>query len=242
GLPAKSSKTESEDFNNGKVISPTSDAEDGKWRQGYVDSRIHEDDDSPNHSRAETHAGTDALGNGYMDVKSSKRDKRQNGVVEHFKGTEKLKGDYDDEALEANRRDVNSHRNSSESGEEKHRTSGNSPLHDGYRSRSRSIGRTRDSRHKTDYDLDEERAREYRREHRRGSKDLVEDDRREHSTRYHSREARDRARDKDRSRDKDVDRDLHREKKREETSRNKEVDWDRRREKERGRSHERHRK
>ncbi|GAU14849.1 hypothetical protein TSUD_50610 [Trifolium subterraneum] len=253
GLPAKSSKTEREDFNNGKVISPTSDAEDGKWRQSYVDSRIREDDDSPNHSRAENQAGTDALDNGFLDVKSSKRDKRQNGVVEHFKGTEKLKGDYDDEALEA-RREVNSHRNSSESVEEKHRTSGNSPLNDGYRSRSRSIGRTRDrsrsrsvveeyahrksrhsrehgslyytSRHTTDYDLDEERAREYRRENRRGSKDLVEDDRREHSTRYHSWEARDKTRDKDRSRDKDVERDLHREKKREETSRNKEVDWD----------------
>ncbi|WJX15164.1 non-specific serine/threonine protein kinase [Trifolium repens] len=269
GLPTKSSKTESEDFNNDKVVSPTSDAEDGKWRQSHVDSRIHEDGDSPNHSRAETLSGTDALGNGYLDVKSSKRDKRHNGLVEHFKGTEKHKGDFDDEALEANRRDVNSHRNSSESGEEKQRVSGNSPLQDGYRSRSRSIGHTRDrsrsrsvveeyahrksrhsreqgslyetSRHKTDYDLDEERAREYRREHRRGSKDLLEDDRREHSTRYHSREARDRARDKDRSRDKDVDRDLHREKKREETSRDKEVDWVRRREKERGRNHERHR-
>ncbi|CAI8605129.1 unnamed protein product [Vicia faba] len=230
GLIAKSSITESEDFHNDRFIRPT--------------SRSPVDDDSPNHSRDETQAGrdvqagTDALGNGYLD------------------------------ALEAIRKEENSHKNVIESGEERHRVPGNSPLHDGYRSRSRSIGHTRDrsrsrsaveeyvhpssrhsmeqgslyytSRHKTEYDLDEERVSAYRREHRHSSKDLVEDDKPEHSTRYHSRDARDRA--TYRSRDRDVDLDLHREKKREETSRNKEVDWVRRREKERGRSHDRHRR
>ncbi|XP_073223367.1 uncharacterized protein [Cicer arietinum] len=273
GLPTKSSKTESEGFSNDKFSSPTSDAEDGKWRQSHIDSRIHEDDDSSNHSRAETHArrdvraGTDDLGNGYLNVKSSKGNEWQNGEVGHFKGKEKLKGDYDGESLEANRREVNYHRqSSSEIGEEKRRLSGNSPSRDGYRSRSRSAGHARDrsrsrsvveeyahpkrrhsrdqgslyytSRHKNDYDLDEER----RREHRHGSKDLVEDERQEHSTRYHSRESRHRDRENDRSRDRYVDRDLRREKKREETSSNKEVDWERKREKERGRSHERHRR
>ncbi|XP_058768780.1 uncharacterized protein LOC131642555 [Vicia villosa] len=275
GLIAKSLKTESEDFNNDRFIRPTSDADDGKWRQRHIESRSHEDDDSPNHSRDETQvgrdvrAGTDSLGNGYLDVKSSKGDKWQNGEFGHFKGNEKLKGDYDDEALEAIRKKENSHKNAIESGEEKHRMPGNSPLHDGYRSRSRSIGHTRDrsrsrsaveeyvhpssrhsrehgslyytSRHKTEYDLDEERVSAYRREHRHSSKDLVEDDKPEHSTRYDSRDVRDRDRATHRSRDRDMDRDLHREKKREETCRNKEVDWVRRREKERGRSHDRHR-
>lgn len=269
-------KTESEDFNNDRFIRPTSDAEDGKWRQSHIESRSHEDDDSPNHSRDETQvgrdvrAGTDSLGNGYLDVKSSKGDKWQNAEFGHFKGNEKLKGDYDDESLEAIRKKENSHKNAIESGEEKHRMPDNSPLHDGYRSRSRSIGHTRErsrsrsaveeyvhpssrhsrehgslyytSRHKTEYDLDEERMSAYRREHRHSSKDLVEDDKLEHSTRYHSRDVRDRDRATHRSRNRDVDRDLHREKKREETCRNKEVDWVRRSEKERGRSHDRHRR
>ncbi|CAK8574102.1 unnamed protein product [Lathyrus sativus] len=272
GLLAKSLKIESEDFNSDRFISPTSDVEDGKWRRRHIESRSCEDDDSPNHSRAgrDVQAGHDALGNGYLDVKSSKGDKWQNGEFGHFKGNEMLKGDYNDEALEANRKEENSHRNASESGEEKRRMPGNSPLHDGYRSRSKSIGHTRDrspsrsaveeyvhpnsrhsrekgslyytSRHKTDYDLDEERVSAYRREHRHGSKDLVEGDKQEHSTRYHSRETRDRDRATYRSRDRDVDRDLHREKKGEETNKNKEVDWVRRREKERGRSHDRHRR
>ncbi|KAI5401537.1 hypothetical protein KIW84_066131 [Lathyrus oleraceus] len=273
GLLAKSLKIESEDFHNDRFISPPSDVEDEKWRQRHIESRSHEDDDdSPNHSRAgrNVRASHDALGNGYLDVKSSKGDKWQNGEFGHFKGNEILKGDYNDEALEANRKEENSHRNASESGEEKHRMPGNSPLHDGYRSRSRSIGHTRDrspsrsaveeyvhpnsrhsrekgslyytSRHKTDYDLDEERVSAYRREHRHGSKDLVEGDKQEHSTRYQSREARDRDRATYRSRDRDVDRDLHREKKGEETNNYKEVDWMRRREKERGRSHDRPRR
>lgn len=281
GLPAKNSETEHEDISNDRFINHTSDEEDGKLRQScHIDTRINDDDDSPYNSRAETQtrrdvrAGTDALGNGHLGVKSSKGDKWKNGQFGHFRGNEKLKGDNDDDTLEASRREVNPHRNSSESGEEKHRMSANSPLHDGHRSRSRSIGHTRDrsrsrsvveeharpknrhsveqgslyytSRHKTDYDLDEETVRAGRREHRHGSKDLMEDDRREHSSRYHSREARDKDRnkdmDKDRGRDRDVDRDLHREKKREETSRNKEVDWVHRREKERGKSHDRHRR
>lgn len=273
GLPAKISKSESNDLSNDKFVSPASDAEDRKWHQRHTCSEIHEDDGSPNQLRVETQAGrevrasTDGLSNGYLDCKTSKGDKWQNGKLRHAKGNEKLKGDFDGEALEANRTEVDYHRNSSsENGGEKHKISEISPSHDRHRSRSRSTGHTRDrsrscsiveeyahskrrhsrepgslyytSRHKTDYDLDEERVRARGREHRHGSIDLVEDDRRDHCSKYHSLEARDRGR----SRDKDVDRELHRERKREETSRNKEVDWERRREKERGRSHERYRR
>ncbi|XP_061374668.1 uncharacterized protein LOC133316887 [Gastrolobium bilobum] len=273
GLLTKNSKTRSEDISNDKFISPALDAEEGTWRQSHLGHEVHEDDGSPNHLSAETQDGmdarasTDGVDNGYLARKSSKGDKRQNGELGHFKGNEKLKGDYHYEAPEANGMKVNCHRNSSsESGGEKYRMSGSSPSHDRHRSRSRSTGHTRDrsrsrgiveeyvhskrrqagekgshyytGRHKTDYDLDEERGRARGRERDHGSIDLVVDDRREHSTRYHSREARDR----DRSRDGDVDRDLHREKKREETSRNREVDWVGIREKEHRRSHERYRR
>lgn len=244
-------------------------------RQGFPakssKAKVHEDDDGSSHSRAKTRgesgvrASRDGLGNGYPDPIYSKADKRQNGELGHFKGNEKLKGDFDDEAPEANGKKVNYHRNSSsESGGEKIRMSEHSPSHDRLRSRSRSTDHTRDrsrsrsivdeyahpkrrysreplyhtSRHKTDCDLDEERVRDGKREHRHGSIDLVEDDRREHSTRYHSREARDRGR----SRDRDVERELHRERKRAETSRNKEVDLVRKREKERQVSHEKYRR
>ncbi|KAK7343390.1 hypothetical protein VNO77_12087 [Canavalia gladiata] len=212
-------------------------------------------------------ASTDGVRNGYLDSKSSKGDKWQNGELGHFKENDKLKGDLDDETQEANARKVYYHRNSSsDSGGEKYRISGSSPSHGRYRSRSRSTSHTRDrsrsrsiveeyahskrrccgdqgslyytGRHKVDYDYDEERVRAHGRERGRGSIDLVVDDRRDYGTRYHSREARDR----DRSRDRDVDRDLHREKKQEETSRAKEIEWERKREKERERSHERYRR
>ncbi|KAK7269747.1 hypothetical protein RIF29_22482 [Crotalaria pallida] len=234
GLPTKSSKTRSEDIDSDKFTS-------GSPRSDYD-------------------------GNGYLDPKSSKGDKRQNGELRDGIVNEKLKGDYDDEALEVNGGKVNNRWNSSsESGGEKYRMSGTSPR-GRHRSQSRSSGHNRDrsrsrsivdeyahskrmhsgeqgthdytSRHKTDYDLDEERMKPRRREHRRGSIDLVVDDRREHSSRYHSREARDR----DRSRDRDVDRDSHRENRRGETRRNRDVDWVHRTEKERERSHERDRR
>lgn len=255
GIPAKSSKTESEDFSHDKFISPALDAEDGKWHQSSHTGCG--DDGSPNHSKTETQAGrgvrasADGWGNGHLDPKSSRVDNWQNGDLRHFKGNEKLKGDFDDEAVEANRREVNYYGNSSsESGGETNRISGNSPSHDIFRSRSRSAGHPRDrSRSRSIVDEYAHSKRRHskeqgslRREHHRGSIDLVEDDRREHSTRYRSREARDRDRDRDMSRDRDVDRDLHREKKLEEISRNKEVDWVRRREKERERSRERYRR
>ena len=231
---------------------------------------LHDDDGSPNQSCPGPQCGKDArdtkdgVGNGYLDPKSSKGDKRQNEELGRLKGNEKLKGEYDDEALEANGRKPNYHRNSSSESEgEKYRMSRSSPSHDRYRSRSRSSGHTRDrsrsrsivdeyahskrrhsreqgslhytGRDKTDFDLDEERLRACGRERGRGIIDLAVDDRRERSTRYHSREAQDR----DRSRDSQVDRDLYREKKREEASRNREVDWVRRTEKECERSYER---
>ncbi|CAL0320819.1 unnamed protein product [Lupinus luteus] len=248
GLLTKSSKTRSEDIGNAKFIT-------------------HEDDGSPNHSsaahqdRKDARARSDGTGNEYLDLKSSKGDKRQNGELVSFKGNKQLKDDYDDEALEANGGIVNHVWNSSSESGEKYRMSGNSP-HDRYRSQSRSIGHNRErsrsrsildehshskrmyseehgtydytNRHRSYYDyVDEERTKPCRKEHRHRSIDLVVDDRREHSSRYHSREADDR----DRSRD----RDLHRENKRGETNRNSEVEWVHRIEKEHGRSKERDR-
>ncbi|KAK7280498.1 hypothetical protein RJT34_25562 [Clitoria ternatea] len=228
-----------------------------------------EDDSSLNHSSAETRDGkfararTDGVGNGYLDPKSSKGDKSQNGELGNFLRNEKLKGDFNVETLETNARKVYYPGNSSsESGGEKYRMSGSSPSHDRYRSRSRSTGHTRDrsrsrsiveeyahskrwrygdggsGRHNTEYGHDEERVRAHGRERRRGSIDLVVGDRRDYSTRYHSREARDR----DRTRDRDVDRDLYRDKKQEESSRGKEDEWERKRGKERERSRERYRR
>ncbi|XP_040869164.1 serine/threonine-protein kinase prpf4B isoform X1 [Glycine max] len=241
GHLTKISVTRNEDIRDDKFISPAINAED---------------DVSPNCSSSETRDGkhaqarTDGVGNGFLDPKSSKGDKWHNGELGHFKGNEKLKGDFDDETLEANVRKAHYNRNSSsESGGGKYRMSGSSPSHGRYRSRSRSIGHTRDrsrsrsiideyahsKRRRSDYDHDEERVRVRGREHGHGS---VVDDRREYSTRYHNREARDR----DRSRDRDVDRDLHREKKQEETSRGKEIEWEHKRGKERERSRERYRR
>ncbi|XP_027366172.1 serine/threonine-protein kinase prpf4B-like isoform X2 [Abrus precatorius] len=239
------------------------------------DKDISSDDGSPNHGARpkdgkNARASTDGVGNGYLDPRSSKGDKWQNGELGHFKGNKKLKGDFDDKTLEANSRTVCYQRNSSsESGGEKYRMLGNSPSHDRYRSRSRSTGHTRDrsrsrsiveeyahskrkhsgdqgslyytGRHKTDYDHDEEKVRAHGREHGHGNIDLVVDDRRDYSTRYLSREARDRDRSRE-SRDRDVDRDLYRERRQEETSRGKEIEWERKRVKESDRSHERYRR
>ncbi|KAE9618759.1 putative protein kinase CMGC-DYRK-PRP4 family [Lupinus albus] len=251
GLLTKSSKTRSEDIDNDKVIS-------------------HEDNGSPNRSTTGPRDGKDArsrsdgAGNGYLDSKSSKGEKWQNGEFGSLKGNEKLKDNNDDEAIGAYGGKVNNRINSSsESREENYRMAGNSP-HDRYRSRSRSIdhnrGRSRSqsildehahskrrhsgeqdthdyiNRHKTDYD--EERMKPCRKEHRHCSIDLMVDCRREHITKYHTREARDR----DRSRDIGVIRDLDRENKRGERSRNREVDWVRRTEKERRSSKERDRR
>ncbi|KAL9317118.1 hypothetical protein ACSQ67_013635 [Phaseolus vulgaris] len=220
-----------EDIGVDKFISPATNADDVV---------------SLNRSIAETQDGkhaTDDLDNGYLNSKSSRGDKWRNGELGHFKGNEKLKGDFDNETLEANVRKTYFHRNSSsESGGDKGRISGSSPSHGRYRSRSRSIGHTRDrsrsrsvldeyvhsKRRRSDYDYDEERVRSRGREHGHGS---VVDDRREYSSGYHNREAQDR----DRSRD----RDLYREKKQEETSRGKDIEWDRKRVKERERSRER---
>ncbi|KAG4984576.1 hypothetical protein JHK87_029325 [Glycine soja] len=231
----KISETRNEDIRDDKFISPAIDAQD---------------DVSPNRSSSETRDGkhaqarTDGVGNGYLDPKSSKGDKWQNGELGHFKGNEKLKGDFHDPTLEADVRKAHYHRNSSsESGGEKYRMSGSSPSHGRYRSRSRSIGHTRDrsrsrsiideyphsKRRRFDYDHDEERVRARGREHGHGS---VIDDRREYGIRYHNREARDR----------DVDRDLHGEKKQEETSRGKEIEWEHKRGKERERSRDRYRR
>ncbi|XP_068491401.1 uncharacterized protein [Phaseolus vulgaris] len=215
-----------EDIGVDKFISPATNADDVV---------------SLNRSIAETQDGkhaTDDLDNGYLNSKSSRGDKWRNGELGHFKGNEKLKGDFDNETLEANVRKTYFHRNSSsESGGDKGRISGSSPSHGRYRSRSRSIGHTRDDeyvhskRRRSDYDYDEERVRSRGREHGHGS---VVDDRREYSSGYHNREAQDR----DRSRD----RDLYREKKQEETSRGKDIEWDRKRVKERERSRERYRR
>ncbi|BAT93752.1 hypothetical protein VIGAN_08028100 [Vigna angularis var. angularis] len=213
----------------------------------FISPATNADGVSPNRLSAETQDGkhaTDGLDNGYLNPKSSRADKSRNGELGHFKGNEKLKGDFD--ALEANVRKTHFHRNSSsESGGDKGRISGSSPSHGRYRSRSRSIGHTRDrsrsrsvideydhsKRRRSEYDYDEERVRARGREHGHGS---VVDDRREYSSGYHNREAHDR----DRSRD----RDLYSEKKQEETSRGKEIERDRQRVKERERSRERYKR
>ncbi|KAL2324073.1 hypothetical protein Fmac_023131 [Flemingia macrophylla] len=255
GLLSKNSESRNEDIRGDKFISPAVNAEDGV---------------SPNQTSAVIRDGkhaqshTDDVGNGYLDPKSSKGDKWQNGELGRSKGNEKLKGDFDDEALEANARKAYYHSNSSSESEgEKYRMSGSSHSLGGHRSRSRSTGHTRDrsrsrsiieeyahskrrrsgdqgsiyytGRHDTDYDRNDERSRDHGREYGHGS---VVDNRRDYNARYHNRDSWDRGR----SRDRDVDRDLHREKKQEETSRGREIEWEHKRGKERERSRERYRR
>ncbi|TKY69373.1 Serine/threonine-protein kinase PRP4-like [Spatholobus suberectus] len=240
-----------------EFISP--DGEDGTCHRSHVGCGIHEDGGLPSYSSddpqdgKDSRASTDGMGNGLMDHKSLKGDKRDSGGHGCFKGNEKLKDYCDDEGVEVDRGKVGYYRNSSsESGGEKYRRSRHSHSCDRYRSRSRSSGHTRDrtrsgsmveeyahskikhsgeyaSRLKTDYD--DERMMASRRENR----DLVVDKRREHRASHHIREARGR----DRSRDRDVEWDLKTEKE-QERGRKREVNWVCRSEKERERSHERH--
>lgn len=266
GINAKSSRANNEDNSNGK-FSPALNGEDEVCRKRHTGHSIHEGDGSPTSSSSEPVGGrharaiSDGLDNGYLDRKSSKEDKWKHGELGCLKGSEKLKGDYDNEDLEVNGGKASSHKknSSSESGGGKHRTLRSSPSNHRYRSRSRSSGHTYSiideythskrrnpeehgthsyaGRQKTDYDPDEERMVECGRERGHVSKDLVVDDGREWSSSFHSREARDRGRSKDRI----GDRDLIREKERE-RSRNREADRVHRREKERERSYERDRR
>ncbi|KHN03682.1 hypothetical protein glysoja_041229 [Glycine soja] len=93
GHLTKISVTRNEDIRDDKFISPAINAQD---------------DVSRNCSSFETRDGkhaqacTDGVGNGFLDPKSSKGDKWHNGELGHFKSNEKLKGDFDDETLEAN--------------------------------------------------------------------------------------------------------------------------------------------
>ncbi|RYR37081.1 hypothetical protein Ahy_A09g042006 isoform C [Arachis hypogaea] len=264
GPVTKNSKTGKEDRSHGKYVSPALDTADKH-------PGLHDDYGSPNQSSPELKGGKnardtkDGLGNGYLNPKSSKEDKKQNEGPGQLRGNEKLKGDYEEKEIQANGIKHNYHTNSSSDSEgEKYRMLRSSPSHDRCRSRSRSSGHPRDrsrsrsiadeyahskkrhsrdqgplhhsGRDKTDYEHDEEGMRARGREHGRGNADLLVDDRRGRSSRYRSRES------QDRSRDSHVDRDLYREKKRDETSRNREVDWVRKTEKERERSYERDRR
>ncbi|KAG5020001.1 hypothetical protein JHK87_015856 [Glycine soja] len=104
GHLTKISVTRNEDIRDDKFISPAINAQD---------------DVSRNCSSFETRDGkhaqacTDGVGNGFLDPKSSKGDKWHNGELGHFKSNEKLKGDFDDETLEANVRKAHYNRNSS---------------------------------------------------------------------------------------------------------------------------------
>ncbi|MED6206795.1 hypothetical protein PIB30_030112 [Stylosanthes scabra] len=265
GLLTKNSKA-GKDRSHGKYVSPALDTVDKHLG-------LNDGNDSPNQSSPEPKGGKkardtkDGVGNGYLNPKSSKGDKKQNEGPGHSRGNEKLKGEYGDGEIQANGMTHNYHRNSSSGSEgEKYRISRSSPSHDRCRSRSRSSGHTRDrsrsrsiadeyahsrkrhsrelgslhhsDRDKSDFEHDEEGMRGRGREHGRGNADLLVDDRRGRSSRYHSREARDR----NGSRDSYVDRDLYREKKRDEASRNREVDWVHKSEKEHEKSYDRDRR
>lgn len=245
-IPSK--ETNNEIISNGGFISPGLDGEDDAFQRRHTGYRRNGVDVSPTHSSAESldgkhvRAGSDALGNGYLDRKSSKEDKRQRQELGRFKGNDELKGDHDNEDLEVNGGKVAIHRKNSspESGDGKYRTRESSPNHR-RRSRSRSIiGHS----HKVVEEYthsrrryDEEITGEYGREREYASRDLMTRDRRERSSSYYSREARDRGRSKDR----DGDRDLRREKD-QERSRNREDERLYRREKERERSYEKDRR
>ncbi|OIW04666.1 hypothetical protein TanjilG_07801 [Lupinus angustifolius] len=245
GLHANNSKVRSEGISDEIIFSPAFDAEDRTCRQNNIGHRMHEDEGSPNLLSASPKYGKDArgstnnMGNGHLNPKSPKREKRRSGEIGSYKGNEIVKGEYDDD-LEVDGGKVNYHRNSSSKSGEKYR-SGHLPSRDRYRSRSRS----------NDHARDRSRSRSIVEEHRRHSgeqgdypyagrskSDREHDDERmvvRRSEIYRSREAR------DTSMDMGVDRDLQREKKRE-NSRNREVDRVCRREKEHGSSHVRHRR
>ncbi|KAE9595747.1 putative protein kinase CMGC-DYRK-PRP4 family [Lupinus albus] len=242
GLHANNSKVRSEASSDEICFSLAFDAEDRSCRQNNIGRRMHEDEDSPNLLSAnpkyvkDAIGSTNIMGNGHLNPKSPKREKRHSGESGSYKGNKIVKGEYDDD-LEVNGGKVNYHRNSSSKSGEKYK-SGNLPSRDRYRSRSRSNDHARD-RSRSD-SVVEEHKRHFGEQgdhpyagpdHDHGGERMVV----RISEHYRSREAR------DMSMDRDVDRDLQREKKRE-NSRNREVDRVCRREKEHGSSHVRHRR